>query len=159
MGSKESNQTNKTNSISKIFKPNCVCLLTNEWYITYQTGFSYGRLGQGLDLGVLALLLGWGEGGVKKYFFEIQPNFWCVSYSHEWHVQQHNFFGPRPLGPWGGAKRSNIIKFQLRLFHRFLNQTLYVTNERYNTYEMGFSSSRLCHAPGLGLGGAGGSKI
>ena len=34
------------------------------------------------------------------------------------------FFGPRPLGPLGGAKRSNIIKSELqRQFQRFLNQT------------------------------------
>ena len=39
----------------KIFKPNFVNLLTNERYITYQTGFSLGRLGhaQGWDLRVL----------------------------------------------------------------------------------------------------------
>ena len=36
---------------------------------------------------------------------------WCVGCSHEWGVQRHNFFLPRPLGPWGGAKRSNIIKY------------------------------------------------
>ena len=31
------------------------------------------------------------------------------------------FFGPRLLGPWGGAKRSNIIKAQLQSqFQRFL---------------------------------------
>ena len=29
----------------KDFKPNFVCLLTNERYKTYQTGFSFGRLG------------------------------------------------------------------------------------------------------------------
>ena len=34
---------------------------------------------------------------------------WCVSYWHEWGVQCQTFFWPRPLGPWGGAKRSNII--------------------------------------------------
>ena len=28
-----------TKSISKIFTPNCVCVLTNERYKTYQTGF------------------------------------------------------------------------------------------------------------------------
>ena len=33
------------------------------------------------------------------------------------------FFGPRPLGPWGGAKRSNIFQLQSQ-FQRFLNQTL-----------------------------------
>ena len=39
------------------------------------------------------------------------------------------FFGRRPLGTWGGIKRSNIIKFQLHVqsqFQRFLNQTLCV---------------------------------
>ena len=34
---------------------------------------------------------------------------WCVSYSHEWSTQQQFFGGPRPLWPWGGVKRSNII--------------------------------------------------
>ena len=34
---------------------------------------------------------------------------WCVGYSHEWCVQRLNCFWPRPLGPWGGVKRSNII--------------------------------------------------
>ena len=59
---------------------------------------------------------------------------WCVSYSHEWHMQWHNFFGPRPLGPWGGAKRSNIIKFQLlSQFQIFLNQTLCVFSQMKDT--------------------------
>ena len=61
--------------------------------------------GQGWDLG------GWG--GQKNCF----PKFnqiWCVSYLHEWHMQRHNVLGPRLLGPWGGAKRSNIIKSQLQ---------------------------------------------
>ena len=39
-------------------------------------------------------------------------------------------FLPRPLGPWAGAKRSNIIKFQLQSqFQRFLNQTLCVLSQ------------------------------
>ena len=55
---------------------------------------------------------------------------WCVCCSHEWGVQRHIFFWPRPLGPWGGAKRSNIIKFQLlSQFQRFLNQTLCVFSQ------------------------------
>ena len=46
-------------SISKILKQNFVYLLTNERYITFQTGYSFGRLGhaQGWDLGVP---WGWG---------------------------------------------------------------------------------------------------
>ena len=39
-------------------------------------------------------------------------------------------FWPLPLGPWGGAKRSNIIKFQLqRQFQIFLIQTLCVFSQ------------------------------
>ena len=37
------------------------------------------------------------------------------------------FFRPHQLGPWGGFKRSNMIKFQLpNQFQRFLYQTLCV---------------------------------
>ena len=36
-------------------------------------------------------------------------------------MQWHNFLGTRFLGPWGGAKRSNIIKSQLQSqLQRFL---------------------------------------
>ena len=58
---------------------------------------------QGWDLGVP-----WGVGEVKKKI----PKFnqiWCVSYLHEWHMHCRHFLGPSPLGPWGGAKKSNII--------------------------------------------------
>ena len=34
-----------------------------------------------------------------------------------------------------------------------------LTNERYNTYKMGFLSGHLGHAPGVGLVGAGGQKF
>ena len=63
-------------------------------------------------------------------------------------------FLPRPLGPWGGAKRSNIIQFQLQSqFQRFFipNFVCVLTNERYKTYQMGFSFCGLGHAPGVGL--------
>ena len=42
-----------TKSISKIFIPNFVCVLTNERYKTYQTGLLFCRLGhaQGVELG------------------------------------------------------------------------------------------------------------
>ena len=70
---------------------------------------------QGWDLGVP-----WGLGGPKT-FFPQSNQIWCVSYYHEWHMQRHNFLGPCHLGPWGGAKRSNIIKSQLQSqFQRFL---------------------------------------
>ena len=66
------------------------------------------------DLGVP-----WGLG--DQTFFPKFNQIWCVSYLHELHMQHHNFLGPRLLGPWGGAKRSNIIKSQLQShFQRFL---------------------------------------
>ena len=75
---------------------------------------------QGWDLGVP-----WGVGKVKIFFFLKFTQIWCVSYLHEWHMHHRHFLGPRPLGPWGGAKRSNIIKSELQSqFQRFLNQTL-----------------------------------
>ena len=54
-----------TKSISKIFILNFVCVLTNERYKTYQTGFLFCRLGHapGVEL--------WGTGGAqgaKKLF-------------------------------------------------------------------------------------------
>ena len=55
-----------TKSISKIFIPNFVCVLTNERNKTYQTGFSFCSLGHVLGVGL------WGAGGaqgVKKKFF------------------------------------------------------------------------------------------
>ena len=104
-GAKRSNiiKSELQSQFQRFFKPNFVYLLTNERYITNQTGFSFGRLGhaQGWDLGVP-----WGGWGSKNFF----PNFnqiWCVRYSHEWHMHQHNFLGPPPLGPWGGVK--NLI--------------------------------------------------
>ena len=56
-----------TKSISKIFIPHFVCVLTNERYKTYQTGFSFCPLGHAPGVGL------WGaEGaqGVKFFFFK-----------------------------------------------------------------------------------------
>ena len=41
-----------TKSISKIFIPNFVSVLTNERYKTYQTGFLFRRLGHALGVGL-----------------------------------------------------------------------------------------------------------
>ena len=48
-----------TKSISKIFIPNFVCVLTNERYKIYQTGFSFCCLGHAPGLGL------WGAGGAQ----------------------------------------------------------------------------------------------
>ena len=89
---------------------------------------------------------------------EIQPNLMCVCCSHEWGVQPHIFL-PRPLGPWGGAKRSNIIKYHQISITKSIsnifkpNFVCLHKNERYITYQTGFSFGRLGDAPGVGLGG------
>ena len=79
---------------------------------------------QGWDLGVL-----WRVGWVN-FFFSKFIQILCVSYLHEWHMHRRHFLGPHPLGPLGGAKRSNIIKSELSSqFQRFLNQTLCIFTE------------------------------
>ena len=77
---------------------------------------------QGSDFGVP-----WGLSGQKNVFGNSTR---CVSNLHQWHMQRHNFLDPHPLGPWGGAKRSNIIKSQSQSqFQRFLSQTLCVFSQ------------------------------
>ena len=46
-------------SISKIFIPNFLCVLTNERYETYQTGFLLCSLGHAPGMGL------WGAGGAQ----------------------------------------------------------------------------------------------
>ena len=55
-----------TKSISKIFIPNLVCVLTNERYKTYQTGFSFCRVGHAPGVGLRGT---GGAQGVKKKLF------------------------------------------------------------------------------------------
>ena len=89
-------------SISKIFKPTFVHLLTNERYITYQAGFSFAPLDHARG-GTW-----WYRGGWDSIFFSPKFNqIGCVSYLHEWHMHGHNFLGSHPLLPWGGVK--NLI--------------------------------------------------
>ena len=59
-------------SISKILKPNFVCLLTNERCKIYQTGFLFNHLGHTPEVG-----LGGTVGVAGQLFFEIQPELVC----------------------------------------------------------------------------------
>ena len=68
----------------------------------HQTGFLFDRLGNAPGVG-LGGTVG-GGGGLGCQFFLKSTQSWCVSYLHEWHMQQHIFWVPRPLGPWEGAK-------------------------------------------------------
>ena len=85
---------------------------------------------------------------------EMQPNLVCELLTC---MGRATAIFPRPLGPMGGVKRSNIIKFQLQSqFQRIViqNFVFVLTNEKYKTYQMGFLFCRLGHALGIGLGGA-----
>ena len=74
---------------------------------------------QGWDLGVL-----WGGWVGQIFLLKFNNQSWCVSYLHEWYMQQHNFLGLPPPGALGRGQRSNIIKSQLlSQFQIFLNQT------------------------------------
>ena len=57
-----------SNPISKIFIPNFAYVLTNERYKTYQSGFSFCRLGHAPGLGLRGA---WGAQGVKNIFFKL----------------------------------------------------------------------------------------
>ena len=98
-------------SISKIFIPNFVCVLTNERYKTYQTGFfilSPGSCPRGGTWGYLGAKIKFRPAVCPLcYLLNHWTKFnqiWCVSYSHEWGTQRKKKIGPRPLGPWGGVK-------------------------------------------------------
>ena len=79
---------------------------------------------------------GW---GVKKFFFPKFIQIWCVSFLHERHMHRRHFWGPHPLGPWGGAKRSNIIESELKgQFQRFLNQTLCIFSQMKDIKHIGW---------------------
>ena len=62
-----------TKSISKIFIPNFWCVLTNERYKTYQSGFLFCRLGHATVLGL------WGTEGAQGVNF--------FSYKVMWHFK------------------------------------------------------------------------
>ena len=82
---------------------------------------------------------------------------WCVSYSHEWGVQQQNFFGPAPWSPGERSKgQYHLISITKSISKIFIpNFVFLLTNERYKTYTTGFKFCCLGHAPGVGLRGAG----
>ena len=93
-----------TKSISMIFKPNFVYLLTNERYITH-TGFSSGCLGhaQGWDLGVPW----WDLGVKKKCFSEIQPDLVCELLTWMAHAPAQFFVSPPPEA-FGRGQKFNL---------------------------------------------------
>ena len=88
---------------------------------------------------------------------------WYVSYSHEWGAQRQTIFSPWALG------RGQNVKYHLISITKSIskicipNFVCVLTNERYKTYQTGFSFCCLGHAPGhapgVGLWGAGGAQV
>ena len=70
------------------------------------------------------------------------------------------FFGSAPWGPGEGSKGQISFNFNFKVnFKDFIpNFVCVLTNERYKTYQTGFSFCRLGHAPGVGLWGIGGAQ-
>ena len=93
-----------TKSISKIFIPNFVCVLTNERYKTYQTGFSFCPLGGTLGR--------WGcPGGQKKI---IQTWSCGISNRRGWRAEQNAskiFILGSNWWPWGEVKGQISLNF------------------------------------------------
>ena len=94
-----------------------------------------------------------------KLLDENQPTGVRVN-SHEWGVQQQFFFAPSP----GDLSRGQKVKYHLISITRSIsmifipNFVFFLTNERYKTYQTGFYSYCLGHAPGVGLWEAGGTE-
>ena len=127
-----------------------MCHLTNERYKTYQTGFLFDRLGHAPGVGLGGTM---GVGGSKKFFPNSTRFGVLVTYINS--TCNGIYFWPRPLGPWGGAKRSNIIISQSRnQFQRFLSQTLCVFSQMKDIKHIRRDLFRhLGHAPRVRLGG------
>ena len=86
-----------------------MCLLTHERYKTYQTGFSFGRLGHAPGVGLGGTVGGW---GCQNFFFSKFIQIWCVSYLHELNMHLSPFF--LVLTPWGlGEGPKGQISFNL----------------------------------------------
>ena len=86
----------------------------------------------------------------SKKISEIQPDLVRELLTSMAHAKAQ-FFGPHPLGPRGGAKRSNIIKSQSQSqFLRFVNQTLCVFSQMQDVKHIRLEFSFRCLGHALG---------
>ena len=113
-----------------------MCLLTQERYKTYQTGFSFGSFGGG------------GGGGGNSTRFGVWVTYMkgtCTGTI---------FWVPAPWGLGEGPKGQISLNMNYKdEFKGFKPIFVYLlTNERYITYQTGFSQGRLGHAQGWDLG-------
>ena len=102
-----------------------MCLLTNERYKTYLTGFSFGRLGHAPGVG-----LGGTEGGLgsKNFFPKFNQTYMCDL--HEWHMQRQKFGVPAPWGLAEGPKGQISLNLNHKVnFKDYFSQTLCVFSQ------------------------------
>ena len=129
-----------TKSISK--KYYFVCPLTNERYKTYQTGFSFHRLGHTPGVRLRGTVGGGGGGGGggwgggQNFFFQIQPDLVCELLTSMAHATAQ-FFGSPPPGALGRGQKVKYHKISItksisKIFK--LKFACLLTNERYKTY-------------------------
>ena len=113
-----------TKSISKIFIPNFVCVLTNERFKTYQTGISFCPLGHAPGVGL------WGAGGArgsKKFFFKHGHVIYQIDGDDEQNRMQVKFSSKGQTGDLGARSKGQIsLTCQ---FQRFLFQTVCVSSQ------------------------------
>ena len=85
---------------------------------------------------------------------------WCLSYSHEWACNSKFFFGPTPEA----LRRGQKVKYHFKSITKSISKIFItnfgcvLTNERYKTYQTGFSFCGLGHAPGVGHRGCPGGQ-
>ena len=142
-----------------------MCVLTNERYKIYQTGF------------FILLPVSCPRGGTWGYIgakIKLRPavcplcylllNHW-TKFNQIWLRVTHmngasnvNFFWPRLLGR-GQKVKYDLISITKSISKIFIpNFVCVLTNERYKTYQTGFLFCCLGHAPGVGLWGTGGAQ-
>ena len=133
-------------------------LLANERYKTYQTGFSFGRLGHAPGVGLGGTVGGW---VVQIFFSETQPDLVCELLT-SMALATAQFFGSLPPG---ALKRGQKVKYKKISTTKSIskifkpNFVCLLTNERYKTYQKGFPFGRTGHTPGVGLGGTVGGWV
>ena len=131
-----------TKSISKIFIPNFVCVLTNERYKTYQTVFfilSPGSYPRGGTWGYLGAQIKFRPAVCPLCYLLLNHwtkfiQIWCVGYSHEWGAQRKILFWPRPPGALGrGQKDKYHLVSITKSISKILFQTLCVFSQMKDT--------------------------
>ena len=113
---------------------------------------------QGWDLGVP-----WGFGGPNTFFPQIQPDLVCELLTSMAHATEQLFGSPTPgaLG-WDQKVKYHLISITKSILKVFkLNFVCLLTTERYKIILDGIfiRSPGSCMPQGLGLRGAGGSKV